>query len=50
MKHLVLTVKSDLVEYRMGNRTGSQPLGKDDAEWIIAYLIKIINPTTYEII
>jgi len=50
MKHLVFTISNGFVEFRMGDRMGSHPLGDDSADWVINYLIKIINPETYEII
>ena len=50
MKHLVLIVKNGLIEYRMGDRTGSQPVSESDVDCAIAYLIKMIKPDTHEII
>jgi hypothetical protein len=50
MKHLVFTIANGFIEFRMGDRMGSHPLGDDSADWVINYLIKIINPETYEII
>ena len=50
MKHLVFTVTKGFVEFRMGERMGSHPLGDDPADWVINYLLKLIKPETYEII
>ena len=50
MKHLVLIVNKGFVQYRMGDQMGSHPLGDDLAWQVCDYLIKIINPETYEII
>ena len=50
MKHLVLTKRDGYVEYRMGNQMGSHPIGDDPVSFIIDYLIKIIKPTTYEVL
>jgi hypothetical protein len=50
MKHLVFTVANGFVEFRMGGRMGSHPLGDDSPDWVIDYLIKMINPNTHEII
>ena len=50
MNHLVLTVKEGWVNYRMGDRMGSHPMGDDLAWQVCDYLVKIIRPETYEII
>jgi len=49
MKHLVLNVKEGWVEYRMGNQTGSHPIGDDLPSQVIAYLVRILNPSSHEI-
>ena len=50
MKHLVLTIHKKHVSYRMGNDFGSHPLLGDPPQKIIDFLIKIINPSSHEII
>lgn len=50
MKHLVLTIHKNHVSYRMGNLFGSQPLAGDPPQKVVDYLIKLINPSSHELI
>jgi len=50
MKHLVLTIHKNHVSYRMGNRCGSHPFFDDPPQKVIDYLIKLINPSSHELI
>jgi hypothetical protein len=50
MKHLVLTIHTGWVAYTMGVSSGSHPIGDDLPIQVVEYLIKIIKPTSYEII
>lgn len=50
MNHLVFTVRDGWVEYRMGNRMGSHPMGDDTAQQVIDYIRKITQHDTHEII
>ena len=47
--HLILSVREGWVDYSMGDRTGMHPIGDDLPSEVIAYLIRVINPTTHEI-
>ena len=49
MNHLILNVKEGWVDYQMGGKTGMHPIGDDYPSQVIAYLIRVINPTTHEI-
>jgi len=50
MKHLVITIHEKYVSYRMGNRCGSHNFSGDPPQKVIDYLIKIMNPSSHEII
>jgi hypothetical protein len=50
MKHLVLTIHKNHVSYRMGNRCGSHCFSGDPPQKVVDYLIKLINPSSHEII
>lgn len=50
MNHLVFTIHSNHIAYRMNNQHGSHPINSDDIQSIINYLIKMINPATYEVL
>lgn len=50
MKHLVFTINKNHVTYRMGNNHGSHPLSGDSPQKVIDYLVKLINPSSHEII
>jgi hypothetical protein len=51
MKHLVLTIHEKYVSYRMGNRCGSHPCSSNDSpQKAIDFLVKLINPSSHEII
>ena len=50
MKHLVLTIHKNHVSYRMGNSFGSHPFNDDPPQKVIDFLVKLINPSSHEII
>jgi hypothetical protein len=51
MKHLVLTIHKNYVSYRMGNRCGSHPCSSNDPpQKVVDFLVKLINPSSHEII
>jgi len=49
MKHLVLRIENGWITYHMEGQTGMHPLGDDTPEMVIAYLIRIINPSSHEV-
>ena len=50
MKHLVFTIHDTYLSYRMGNQQGSHPIEEDSTQFIIDYLVRIINPKSHEVI
>jgi hypothetical protein len=50
MKHLVFTIHENHVSYLMGSNHGSHPLVGDSPQEVIDYLVKLINPSSHEII
>ncbi len=50
MNHLVFTIHENYLEYRMGNQHGSHPLFDDSPQKVIDYMVKMIQPHSYEII
>ena len=50
MKHLTLQEENGFVKYEMGDRSGSHPLGDDPVWQVIDYLVKIIKPSTFEVL
>lgn len=49
MNHLILQVNNGWVHYRMGEQTGAHPIGDDQPIEVVAYLVKFIRPTSYEV-
>jgi hypothetical protein len=50
MNHLVFTIHENYLTYRMGNQLGSHPIGEDSTQFIIDYLVRMINPKTHEVV
>jgi hypothetical protein len=50
MDHLVLTIHTGWVAYRMGVSSGSHPIGDDSPAEVIDYLIRILRPSTHEVL
>lgn len=48
--HLVFTVRSGFVEFRIGDRSGSHPIGDDTPEFVMDYLKSVIPHDSSEII
>jgi hypothetical protein len=48
--HLVITIRGGWVDYRMGSQIGTHPLGDDLPSQVIAYLVRIIKPTSHEVL
>ena len=49
MKHLVCTIHEGWVRYTMGESSGMHPIGDDLPMQVVTYLVRVINPDSYEI-
>jgi hypothetical protein len=47
--HLIITVSDGWVDYRTEDQEGTHPIGDDLPSEVIAYLIRIIQPSSHEV-